>query len=537
MKVESINSYKLKNYKLNQNITPFLFFKGADSDIFQKNDEDYARRIENILDETQADYQLKKDSLSILNYFLSLNDDRADKIKTIIDFVEEGLLEPEILVGGSVQSVINEGASGDLEKLKKSGFNKERLMDIFVPFFNSVEEAREDSETGDVLRIGNRKNINIKTKEGNIKELFITPKTYMNLFTPVDRFAFVQSYTGDCYFLSVMNSIYSNPNSRERILECFNEDKNGIVEASLSGYERKDDKVIKKDKKSYSIHNVKEAFKKNQNVEYASGPSWIKIMEMLFRKEIELKAENSIDERYVKFLKYQEEMGDRPYIEKDGFRYYKDEIDLYIKFAEEYFNNPNDKEKRLISFKDMPFIILQQKDELEEDDKDEKDEYDKYADAVIKRYKDYYKDSGKDTLEIDAIFPMPLAREFSSYYDSDWNDDDPYMDGGIEKIVFNKLGMKTRCLSLQDNVKALKMLVSKRFNENYVATVSSDKNRIAYDCNFEISKSHAYSIVPFYDDFKSKFIIRNPSNFLYDNILTMDELVECFDNLTVAKIN
>lgn len=537
MKIQSINLYKPAINNLNSKVTSPLVFKGTSPDVFEKKEKTYTERIKAILDKTSSDYELKQNSLNILNYYLSLNDDRADSIKTIIKLIEERKLDPEIIVRGSMYSKINEDVHSDLKKLSETKYEKNALLEKFVPKFENEKDADKNTKTGDVIQIENKRNVFIKDKSGKLKELFITPETYFEFFTPVERFASVQSYTGDCYFLSSMNALYFNPNSRERILECFNEDKNGKIEVCLSGYENKDGRVLKKDRKRFSIQNLDEMFEHSKNFEYASGASWIQAFELLFRKEIEHNAENSIDIRYAKFLRYKEEMGDKPYIEKDGFRYYRDEIELYIKFAQEYFDNPNDKEKKLISFGDMPFPIIQEENGIEVlDDEEDDDELDKYANAVCKRYDDYCKRNDVDWVEVDLIMPMPLAREYAYYFDNDWNDDDPYMDGGVEENVFQKMNLKTEVLDIKNDDKVYDILSSDDFNKKYVLTASADKKTEIYEKNFDISNGHSYMVVPFKEKGELKFKIKNPSNFLYEDILSYKELKEGFDNLTIAEI-
>lgn len=117
----------------------------------------------------------------------------------------------------------------DLEKLYNAYKKNKDISEVFVKSFNSVKKATKQTETGDVCSIKGNKNAFIKAKDGTLKELKISAQDYLELFPPVVRFASRQQGMGDCYLVASLDSLYKNPNGRERILECFTKNADGSI--------------------------------------------------------------------------------------------------------------------------------------------------------------------------------------------------------------------------------------------------------------------------------------------------------------------
>lgn len=160
-------------------------------------------------------------------YITSLNNNSRElqDIDDLITLVRKEKLNQKVLRFLDKDSQIPQVISDDLEKMRKT--NKS-LIDIFVPEFETKEEALKNTKLGDIFHLKDKKNIHIKTENGS-EMLNMDKKTYFKLFPPVERYANVQDGLGNCYEITALNSMMQNPKTRANFLKVFEQNGNDII--------------------------------------------------------------------------------------------------------------------------------------------------------------------------------------------------------------------------------------------------------------------------------------------------------------------
>lgn len=130
-------------------------------------------------------------------------------------------------------SRINPALASDIEKMYLCLKGEKTNEELFMPNFKDSQEAEKSLNTGDIFIIGDKKNISIKTKKGEIKPLNMSPELYFKLFSPGHRYSFCQQKSGDCYLVSPLYALSANPDTREIILSCFDENPDGTVDVKF----------------------------------------------------------------------------------------------------------------------------------------------------------------------------------------------------------------------------------------------------------------------------------------------------------------
>ena len=91
----------------------------------------------------------------------------------------------------------------------------------------------ENAAVGDMVQLPNAKNIGIKLSDGTIEELNISAQTYKRLFPNGNNVNVKQQNIGDCYLVSSIYSMLSNPETSPQVLRCFVENQDGSVSFKL----------------------------------------------------------------------------------------------------------------------------------------------------------------------------------------------------------------------------------------------------------------------------------------------------------------
>ena len=161
--------------------------------------------------------------------FISEKKDGAEELLNLNTLLEifdspkyakyENLIRPDksIFKGFSKGKTIPQALSEDLKLVRTS----DNLLDNYVPKV-SYNDALTKSKTGDVFQITGSDLVSMKTKDGSISELKMKRQDFIDLFPPVKRFAGIQSKEfGNCYEETAINSIISNPETRENIFSSI----------------------------------------------------------------------------------------------------------------------------------------------------------------------------------------------------------------------------------------------------------------------------------------------------------------------------
>lgn len=123
-----------------------------------------------------------------------------------------------------------------LEKLDKlyRAYRSGDFESAYCPTFKTVSDALESSAIGDVFQIKGDKFISIKLSDNKAEQLKISKDTYFKLFDPAYDLRILQSWNGDCGFLSVVYAFYNDPYLKPAILRSFEELEGGIINVTLT---------------------------------------------------------------------------------------------------------------------------------------------------------------------------------------------------------------------------------------------------------------------------------------------------------------
>ena len=82
---------------------------------------------------------------------------------------------------------------------------------------------------GDVYEIEGEDFIYIINNEYSSSQLQLTKQKYFELFPPIERFATTQNQIGNCWEISVLQGLFSNPQTRPLILSVFSQKDENII--------------------------------------------------------------------------------------------------------------------------------------------------------------------------------------------------------------------------------------------------------------------------------------------------------------------
>jgi hypothetical protein len=206
------------------------------------------------------------------------NDVETSNVEMLINLVEERKVNPSALLYLCNQGIMSDEFENDLDMLYDAHINNKDIKETFVPTLKSGEEGIKDRNIGDVFGIEGCDKIFIKTKDSECKQLDISRNTYLKLFPPLERFAIYQGDAGNCYMLSTLDAINSNPETREKLLSCFHEDGENLhVSLPNSDYSFS----MNKNKMPAEIKDYKE--------QYSMGAAGFKILEHVYGQDIQQK--------------------------------------------------------------------------------------------------------------------------------------------------------------------------------------------------------------------------------------------------------
>ena len=120
--------------------------------------------------------------------------------------------------------------TNDYNKLIDTIKERKSVEEAFCPTMESEASASDKLNVGDTCVIDEK--LFIKTDEG-MEQLKMSREKYLELFPPSARFSINQQQSGDCYLLSAMYSMETNPHTYVNILRCFTENEDGSVTVKI----------------------------------------------------------------------------------------------------------------------------------------------------------------------------------------------------------------------------------------------------------------------------------------------------------------
>lgn len=225
------------------------------------------------LKKTSFAQKLEDYEFDALSNMMKSRNKNSQAINGLINLIEDGSVNMRAIYYSSKHSDVQPNIANDIKLMKQAKETGVPVEDLIVPKFETAEDAVKNANVGDVYNVGDEKNVYIKTDDENAKQLKFDKETYLKLFPPVERFSVGQSQIGDCYLVSTFDNLYQNPETRVKILDCFEQDGKD-VKAKLPN---NDEVVVAKDCK------LLEQTKDNpQESIYIKGSEGLRILEHLY---------------------------------------------------------------------------------------------------------------------------------------------------------------------------------------------------------------------------------------------------------------
>lgn len=454
--------------------------------LFDKNTEEISKYLHSlpitgkVISAYEQDEQGAEAVRGLVNA-MSKNDVETSNVEMLIELVENKKVHYSALLYLCNQGIMSDEYEKDLDLLYDTYINKKDVKEAFVPTLKSCDEAISARETGDVFQIDGEDNIYIKNSDTETKPLKMTRETYLKLFPPLERFALYQGDAGNCYMLSCLDAINSNPHSREKLLSCF-EEAGDRLNVSLPN----SDYVFTMDKTKMppEIKNYKE--------QYSMGSAGFKILEHVYGKDVQIQVTKDAHE----ILRDQSQNA-------KGFftkRMFKKQL---AEFEKALAENPDNiiVERTLsnqsVSWNDSIGVEWDKLDEI---------------DSSFKRASDYYRGRGGHEEWVFQRFGLD----------------------NVEKIFD---------LNDCNKEKAKDLLFNPDNKDKYVFTAFSSGNgknlgvEGLLDEDYGIYTKHSFSVKPKIDKDGNKLLhVSNPWNSTQSSVMTYEKFAELFTGLIYTKV-
>lgn len=460
----------------------------------------------------------------------------ASNYEMALNLVDERELDPDVFIGIEKNGCFKDEFIEGLDKIFLMKSMGGGLKETYVPKFNTVLEVDKALKTGEVCILDGNENISIKTDK-EIKELFITPETYLELFPPLQDIALCQGSMGDCFYIATLQSLYSNPKSRNTILEMFKENADGTLDVCLKGYKKQDDKTVLKDKNSVEIKDIEQQMKDYDHRRLALQYEAVRVLEMCADKTIKQEATNAIEnqqELYSNLIPMLK--NDDDYVEMDGFKYTKKEMELFLKILNEaedkdlIVNNFISFDNALVNFKidskEFEDDALLDTTEASIEDAFCSETEKEYLLTILNRYKQYFLDNPQVRFRnLEGTIPSEPFRAMAGL-------EKPldYLDGGDSSLVFKKLGLESTRLKDKDEIE--KFFSQPDLKSNFAITASAGQ---LFNSPY-IKPAHVYSLFDAKLGDLDTICANDPHNSAVDIMMLKDCAKDVFNNVYYTKL-
>ena len=472
-------------------------------------------------------------------------------------------------------SIINPELLSDIRLMYKHIEDGVDIRKLFTPSFDNIDIALKQIKIGDICEIKGSDKISIKISDDVLKELNLSPDTYLRLFPPCDRYAFGQQRIGDCYLVSALYNMEANPKSRSMLLSCFNEIENGVIEVKFP----KGNKTFKLD-----LNNIAQDY--TDATKLVTSCDGIKSLEYLYGLEksfYEVKFDSEAPERFQECIKefsekivkcntQMKKVGNS--IDKEGTASLTDLMNI---FCEDFdLNDPIDfafaehylfKDSSIAKFISLTDSNGKQKPLFELLNEHEQN---RTAGQFLKNLRE-----GKVKLNLDyTSFCKAKEKEIGEFntnithyknlldnyapIDVDSASNKARGNGGRSNDLFEKFGLKNRFASVaddgyigngnngahfrypkKDEEYAVWLNKALENTENDYLLNAGTKYIEGCDCldlDRSIVTKHAYTIKPIKSGDEIRFLVTNPWNNAIAYELTKDELFKYFNHFFIAKL-
>lgn len=413
----------------------------------------------------------------------------TSNIEMLFGLVKEGDLSKRTIRYVCAEGMMSESMEKDIDLIYEAKADGADVNERYVPHRANREEALSKAEVGDVFAIDGEKNIFIKNKDGEAEQLKMDRDMYLSLFPVAERFASAQNRAGDCYYLTAINAMMDNPNSRSKVLQCFEQDGDNIkIKFPDSDYE-------------YISENAKLP-KTAEKKMLLTGATGLQLLEHAFG----YKEEADAVRQYREFQNGQIESLKKE-IETCNDEYYKRELTGRLANFERnnqiFEEDRASKNPRLVLLRDSSLNILT----------------DDYSGGIFRNVDQLGKVSGR-------------------FYDA--AADFYRAEGGFSENVFNSFGYEAEYQNV-GSIEADKILRHFDDTDSYIIAGGTRGGRHSFEKKLDRSMSmytrHAYRIIPFKDsEGNEKYRVSNPWNSSHDAVMTLEDINKYFDEVCIAKV-
>lgn len=428
-----------------------------------------------------------------LKKIIKSGDKQAENVSRLLSLVNEKSVNSRTLKYVCKDGIMSDGMENDIKMIfdaKKAGVNPD---DVYIPHFNSSNDAVNSSEIGDLFEIEGQKNIYIKNKDGEAEQLKTDKEMMLKLFPPAERFANAQTHSSDCYFISTVNSMMDNPASRAYFLQCFEQEG--------------DDVKIKFPSGDYTYTAKNAEMPKTYKGNFVTGSLGMKLVEYAYGKFLENKVSNQVNEiqkTKISNLEQQLETANNEQEKKEIEKKIKHHRNILSKFNED-------------SQKDKPeYIVVLNQDRKPETNEDE-------------------------GISLKMLSQMNMYRGTSFQTAGDFYRGD----GGFMEDVFKDFGFNETKAYYMEDEEIQYILSNPELSKDYIFSGGTKpegkqnlfRAELVMDRSLNMYGSHAYRIAPSADENgNTVFKVSNPWNSSHNSVLTMEQLKKFFVEIHSAKI-
>ena len=413
----------------------------------------------------------------------------TSNIEMLFGLVKDGDVSKRTIKFICSEGMMSESMEKDIVMIYEAKADGVDVNERYVPQRANKDEALAKSEVGDVFAVDGEKNVFIKNKDGEAEPLKMDRDMYLSLFPAAERFASAQNKAGDCYYLSAINAMMDNPNSRAGVLQCFEQDGNSVkVKFPDSDYEY-----------------VAEDAKLPQNVEkkkILTGATGLQLLEHAFGFKEESNAIKQYQEGYDKAMSsLHEQLASAT--DKDI------KNDLERQIADYELSNKTFETDRASKNPKMVF----------DRDGDRNIVTDKNGVGIFRNVDNIGKTTGM------------YYKNTADYYRSE---------GGFLDTVFENFGYNVDYAE-GCGEEAKKMIGHFDDADSYLILGGTKSGRSPFEKKLDRSMSmytgHAYRIIPFRDSNGNElFRVSNPWNGSHDAVMSFEDMSKYFTQFSCVKV-
>jgi len=413
----------------------------------------------------------------------------TSNIEMLFGLVKDGDLSKRTIKFVCAEGMMTKSMSKDIDLVYEAKADGADVNERYVPHRANKEEALANSEVGDVFALDGEEKVFIKNKDGEAEQLKMDRDMYLSLFPVAERFASAQNKAGDCYYLSAVNAMMDNPNSRANILQCFEQDGNNVkIKFPDSDYE-------------YVAENA-ELKKTTEKSKILVGATGLQLLEQAFGYKEEYNAVKQYQEGYDKAMgSLREQLASAT--DKDIRYDLERQIEDYELSNKTFENDRASKNPKMVFDRDGDRNIVTDKNGVG---------IFRNVDNVGKTTGVYYKST-------------------ADYYRSE---------GGFLDTVFENFGYNVEYQNGCDE-EAKKMISHFDDADSYLILGGTKYGRSSFEKRLDRSKSmytgHAYRIIPFKDnDGNEMYRVSNPWNGSHDAVMSFEDMSKYFTQFSCVKV-